>query len=107
MSNNRRKFLQRIGVLGTAGLVVAGNAADAKSTDGTTAADNSENFSEVVESDEITEITILQTTDVHCQVHPHDELFWENGKAVFRITGVMPIWPLICQKSEKPILIVF
>jgi S-sulfosulfanyl-L-cysteine sulfohydrolase len=32
-------------------------------------------------------INILQTTDVHCQLHPHDELFWENGKAVFRKTG--------------------
>ncbi|MES2778042.1 MAG: 5'-nucleotidase C-terminal domain-containing protein [Bacteroidota bacterium] len=32
-------------------------------------------------------VTLLQTTDVHCQVHPHDELFWENNKAVFRKTG--------------------
>lgn len=32
-------------------------------------------------------ISILQTTDVHCQVYPHDELFWENGKSVFRKTG--------------------
>ena len=32
-------------------------------------------------------ICILQTTDVHCQVHPHDELFWENEKVVFRKTG--------------------
>jgi S-sulfosulfanyl-L-cysteine sulfohydrolase len=32
-------------------------------------------------------ITLLQTTDVHCQIHPHDELFWENGKAVFRKTA--------------------
>ena len=32
-------------------------------------------------------VNILQTTDVHCQVHPHDELFWENDKAVFRKTG--------------------
>src|SRR5688572_22974464 len=32
-------------------------------------------------------ISILQTTDVHCQVHPHDELFWENERAVFRKTG--------------------
>jgi S-sulfosulfanyl-L-cysteine sulfohydrolase len=32
-------------------------------------------------------ITLLQTTDVHCQIHPHDELFWENDKAVFRKTG--------------------
>ncbi|MEB2778159.1 bifunctional metallophosphatase/5'-nucleotidase [Algoriphagus sp. D3-2-R+10] len=32
-------------------------------------------------------VTILQTTDVHCQIHAHDELFWENEKAVFRKTG--------------------
>lgn len=32
-------------------------------------------------------VTLLQTTDVHCQLHPHDELFWENGKSVFRKTG--------------------
>jgi S-sulfosulfanyl-L-cysteine sulfohydrolase len=32
-------------------------------------------------------VTLLQTTDVHCQVHAHDELFWENGKAVFRKAG--------------------
>lgn len=32
-------------------------------------------------------ITILQTTDVHCQIHEHDELFWENEKMVFRKTG--------------------
>jgi 2',3'-cyclic-nucleotide 2'-phosphodiesterase (5'-nucleotidase family) len=24
---------------------------------------------------------------VHCQIHAHDELFWENGKAVYRKTG--------------------
>lgn len=32
-------------------------------------------------------ITFLQTTDVHCQLHPHDELFWENKKLTFRKTG--------------------
>ena len=32
-------------------------------------------------------VTIFQTTDVHCQIHEHDELFWENGKSVFRKTG--------------------
>ena len=32
-------------------------------------------------------VTILQTTDVHCQVHPHDEMFWENDQAVYRKTG--------------------
>ena len=32
-------------------------------------------------------VTILQTTDVHCQIHSHDELFWENEKIAFRTTG--------------------
>jgi 2',3'-cyclic-nucleotide 2'-phosphodiesterase (5'-nucleotidase family) len=32
-------------------------------------------------------VTILQTTDVHCQIHPHDELFWENNNMTFRSTG--------------------
>ncbi len=32
-------------------------------------------------------ITLLQTTDVHCQLHAHDELFWENDKLTFRKAG--------------------
>jgi len=32
-------------------------------------------------------ITFLQTTDVHCQMHAHDELFWENETLTFRKTG--------------------
>lgn len=32
-------------------------------------------------------LTLLQTTDVHCQIHPHDELFWENNQTVFRQTA--------------------
>lgn len=32
-------------------------------------------------------ITLLQTTDVHCQLHAHDELFWENEQLTFRKAG--------------------
>ncbi len=32
-------------------------------------------------------LSIIQTTDVHCQIHAHDELFWENNQATFRTTG--------------------
>ena len=32
-------------------------------------------------------LSLLQTTDVHCQIHPHDELFWEKDQAVFRQTA--------------------
>ena len=37
--------------------------------------------------DKSVRLTFLQTTDVHCQVHPHDELYWENGKTVFKKSG--------------------
>ena len=36
---------------------------------------------------ETTRLTILQTTDIHCQIHEHDELFWENQQVVYRKTG--------------------
>lgn len=32
-------------------------------------------------------ITLLQSTDVHCQIHPHDELYWENEQLTFRKSG--------------------
>lgn len=46
-------------------------------------------------------VQILQTTDVHCQVYPHDELFWENEKAVFRKTGGYAHLSSYLQKAKK------
>lgn len=76
MKSSRRKFITQIGALGAGtGLislnpVVAETTLEKKKT-------NSSSFT----------VTILQTTDVHCQIHAHDELFWENEQAVFRKTG--------------------
>lgn len=81
MSNNRRKFIQQIGALGGVGLV------SATGMNEVAAAINNQENTGYIESEGIITLTILQTTDVHCQVHPHDELFWENGKSVFRKTG--------------------
>ena len=67
----RRKFLKRIGKLGGAGIIASSPLAAA---------------AEYIDRQPFT-ISILQTTDVHCQVHTHDELFWENEKTVFRQTG--------------------
>ncbi|CAN1555707.1 UshA 5'-nucleotidase/2',3'-cyclic phosphodiesterase and related esterases [Spirosomataceae bacterium] len=49
-------------------------------------------------------ITFLQTTDVHCQLHAHDELFWEDNKLVFRKTGGYPhmATALDMLKKENP-----
>ena len=53
------------------------------------------------EKDKTYTLDILQTTDVHCQVHPHDELFWENDKAVFRRTGGYPQMATYFKKARK------
>jgi 2',3'-cyclic-nucleotide 2'-phosphodiesterase (5'-nucleotidase family) len=46
-------------------------------------------------------ITLLQTTDVHCQLHPHDELFWEENKAVFRQTAGYAHLSTLIEKVRK------
>lgn len=83
MGQQRRDFLKKIGALSAgAGLLSpASLAADPAILDALTEQENEERSNQPVT------ISILQTTDVHCQVHPHDELFWENDRAVFRKTG--------------------
>lgn len=39
------------------------------------------------ETSESTKITILQTADIHGQVFPHSELFWENEEISFKTLG--------------------
>lgn len=82
--NSRRKFIKSLGKLGfgaslltTAPSVLTAQAFDEEANEQTS---STQNEKPVV-------LNILQTTDVHCQVHPHDELFWENNQAVFRKTG--------------------
>jgi len=78
MEKNRRAFIKKLGLISSAGLI-ASSPVSAAIQDSLTEMDE-------VEKKYFT-INILQTTDVHCQVHSHDELFWENNKAVFRKTG--------------------
>ena len=81
--NTRRNFL-KFSTL--AGLGITANPLSAFST--TTKEEennNAETITPIKHGQQI--VSLLQTTDVHCQVHPHDELFWENGKSVFRKTG--------------------
>lgn len=74
----RREFLRKAGLGLGAGILapwysMASSESDSKNNSGSLA--------------KATHITLLQTTDVHCQIHPHDELYWENGEAVFRRAG--------------------
>ncbi len=81
MNNNRRDFIKKLSTIGGAGLLI--------NTPVMAVANNicTGTTKETVADDKPFTISILQTTDVHCQVHPHDELFWENNKAVFRKAG--------------------
>lgn len=81
-NNNRRNFIKNIGALGISIpfiVPISGFATEKElqETENQNRVDN--NLPQT--------ISILQTTDVHCQIHPHDELFWEDNKAVFRKTG--------------------
>lgn len=81
-NNNRRNFIKNIGALGISIPFIApisGFASEHELQE--TSIQNR------VDNNLPQTISILQTTDVHCQIHPHDELFWEDNKAVFRKTG--------------------
>ena len=74
MKSSRRKFLAQLGALGASTSLAGVSQASAVSQKPKS---NPNSFT----------VSILQTTDVHCQIHAHDELFWENEKSVFRKTG--------------------
>jgi S-sulfosulfanyl-L-cysteine sulfohydrolase len=82
MTNNRRDFIKKLSAIGGLGLIANGPAKAAVSLFEDPL--DSENANEKKES---FQISILQTTDVHCQIHPHDELFWNDDRPDFRQTG--------------------
>ena len=86
--SNRRNFIQKT-ILGGIGLGLTPNLAQAEIVNPKLETEaplsKTEDFEGKAGGKKV--ITLLQTTDVHCQVHPHDELFWENNKAVFRKTA--------------------
>lgn len=83
MYNSKREFLKKLGALGAGtGLIGAGSLVSSFQSPEKQSFD-----SQKVDAPSSFTATIFQTTDVHCQIHPHDELFWENDDMVFRKTG--------------------
>src|SRR5688572_7126233 len=79
---SRRQMLRSLGALGagitlvpTLGVRCVGDRRDdlVKST--------------AVQQGKANKFTILHTSDIHAQLHTHDEFFFENGKAVYRKRG--------------------
>jgi len=87
--NQRRTFLKTLGTIGLGSLIAPHALAQDLNENS-----NGGNHDDLIfsanekerKSPKLT-LQLLQTTDVHCQIHPHDELFWENEQAVFRKTG--------------------
>lgn len=80
--SDRRKFIKSLGLLGV-GTMVSGPLLASTTTN----EEDTHNSLTTAPKTKRKKITILQTTDVHCQTLPHDELFWENNQMVFRKTG--------------------
>jgi len=45
--------------------------------------------------------TILYTSDIHAQLHTHDEFFWENGEAVYKKRGGLPVLKTMINHYRK------
>ena len=94
----RRDFLKKAGILTAGGGLLAASACQSSSE--APPAGLSEEEQKALEEGTCT-VNILQSTDVHCQLHPHDELFWENGEAVFRKTGGYPQMATLFEQERK------
>lgn len=97
MEQERRRFLKNVGALGIGLGLTGGLLAREESV---------AEFAEIEESDSAvkngeTIISILQTTDVHCQIYPHDELFWENDQIKYRKTGGYAEMSSFLEKLKK------
>ncbi len=90
-SNTRRDFLKKTAMAGL-GTTLAGTAliqtANAAVTNAETTT-GSGNF------------TILYTSDIHAQLHTHDEFFWENDKPVYRKRGGLAVLKTMINHYRK------
>lgn len=80
MNNSKRDFLKKLGALGAGTGLLATNPLLAEAATKESQGHNPEYKKKF-------KVSIFQTTDVHCQLHPHDELYWENEKIAFRKAG--------------------
>ena len=87
---DRRNFIKNVAVLGfgvPASFTTIGQAqANTNNRMDTTKLD-----SNLTTQQADNEFSIFITTDLHAQIHTHDEFFWENGKAVYKKRGGLAV----------------
>lgn len=93
-SNNsdRRSFLKNATILGMGipGALSINSRANANETAGTL--DNTSNPATTAFDKQFgNEFSIFITTDLHAQIHTHDEFFWEKDKAVYKKRGGLAV----------------
>ena len=81
-NNSRRDFIKKTTLAGI-GTSLAGVA-----TAMTAVTEKSKSANSLAASNKF---TILYTSDIHAQLHTHDEFFWENGKAVYKKRGGLAV----------------
>jgi 2',3'-cyclic-nucleotide 2'-phosphodiesterase (5'-nucleotidase family) len=81
-ASQRRKFLKNIGKIGIGLGVIPAISSEVMANESNTLVTPN-----LASSNDLQTIQILQTTDVHCQIYPHDELFWEKEQLTFRKAG--------------------
>jgi sulfur-oxidizing protein SoxB len=92
-NNSRREFLKRSALagIGTTLAAVAGPL-EAQANTGTSAD---------ASSTPTNRFTILYTSDIHAQLHTHDEFFWENNKPVYRKRGGLAVLKTMIDHFRK------
>lgn len=46
-------------------------------------------------------VTLLYTSDIHAQLHTHDEFFWEEGKAVYKKRGGLAVLKTMVESFRR------
>ncbi len=86
-SGSRRDFLRKSAALGLGAAMISLRPLHAK------AQENDLNGSDRKDdaTDGVTRISILYTSDIHAQLHTHDEFFWEDNKPVYKKRGGLAV----------------
>ena len=83
--NNRRNFIKNAAVLGFGVPAAIGPVSAAF------AASDSASGAEAGNQQAPNQFSLFITTDLHAQLHTHDEFFWENEKAVYKKRGGLAV----------------
>jgi len=95
---DRRSFLRNAAVLG---LSVPASLAISKNLSASVpiSFDTSNGDDEIIQKQN--EFSVFITTDLHAQIHTHDEFFWENNEAVYRKRGGLAVLKTMIDSLRK------